>query len=331
MHISKRFLLNISFILLLLLMFLYPIPTIKGASGGLLLWFNTILPNLLPFIIVSNIIMKLNITDYICRFFRPLFKRIFKVSQNGCYPIIIGLMSGYPLGGKTCSDMVALNKISKSEGQYLLALCNNASITYIINYIGITTLKVPSLQYVMLGIIYLSSFLSSIISNRIFHLQWDSSLHNDMEDLKQKKEKKPFNFRETIDDSIMNGFEVITKIGGYIMLFSVISHILIIASQMDHLNLSPLLLTIINYLKLLVIGTLEITTGTYFIGAANITFKAKFLLIMTITAFGGMSSLAQTYSVLNHSNLSIKIYIKTKIMNAVITSIISYCYLLIFF
>ena len=327
MYISKRFFLNSGFILFLLLMFLYPIPSIKGASSGLLLWFNTILPNLLPFIIVSNIIMKLNITDYICGFFRPLFKRIFKVSQDGCYPIIIGLMSGYPLGAKTSGDMVALNKISKSEGQFLLALCNNASITYMINYIGITTLKTPSLQYIILGILYLSSFISSMLSKKIFHLKWDSSLRT----VNTPREKKSFNFRETIDDSIMNGFEVITKVGGYIMLFSVLSHILITISQTDNLNISPFLLIIIKYSKLLLLGILEITTGTYFIGAANIPFQAKFLLIVVITAFGGLSSLAQTYSVLNHSNLSIKIYIKTKIMNAAIAFIISCCYIFLIF
>lgn len=310
-------------------MFIYPIATIKGATSGLLLWFNTVLPNLLPFIIVSNIIIKLNITDYICNVFRPVFEKIFKVSRNGCYPIIIGLMSGYPLGAKTCGDMVTLKKISKAEGQYLLALCNNASITYIINYIAITTLKEPSLQYVILGIIYMSSFVSSLLSLKIFHLQWDISAHNDMQQ-QSSHIKKAFNFREIIDNSIMNGFEVITKVGGYIILFSVISYIMITITSTDNLNAPPFILEIIKFTRLFIMGILEITTGTYLIGGANISFHAKFLLIVTITALGGFSSLAQTYSVLHQSNLSIKIYIKTKIMNAVIASIISYCYILIF-
>lgn len=330
MHISKRLLLNISMVLLLIFMFLFPIATIKGATSGLLLWFNTILPNLLPFIIVSNIIIKLNITDYICMFFNPIFKKIFKVSKNGCYPIIMGLMSGYPIGAKTCADMVSMNKISKSEGQYLLSLCNNASITYITSYIAITILKMPSMQYIILGIIYLSAFISSNISKKVFHLDWNSSSNLEINKLENKIIKKPFNFRETIDNSIMNGFEVITKIGGYIILFSVISHIIITLTSTNNGFASPIIITIIKHTRLLIMGILEITTGTYLIGAANVTFNTKFLLIIMITAFGGFSSLAQTYSVLHHSNLSIKMYIKTKIMNAVVASIISYCYILIF-
>lgn len=329
MHISKRLLLNISFVLFLIFMFLFPIATMKGATSGLLLWFNTILPNLLPFIIVSNIIIKLNITDYICVFFSPLFKKIFKVSKNGCYPIIMGLMSGYPLGAKTCADMVTMNKISKSEGQFLLSLCNNASITYIISYVAITTLKMPSMQYTILGILYLSTFISSVISKKIFHLNWNTS-YLEMNQSESKSKNKPFNFRETIDDSIMNGFLVITKIGGYIILFSVISHIIVTVSSTNHLIAPPIIFAIIKYARLLVMGILEITTGTYLIGASNLTFNAKFILIIMITSFGGLSSLAQTYSVLHPSNLSIKLYIKTKIMNAVIAFIISYFYILIF-
>ena len=41
-------------IFLFILMLLFPQDAFKGASAGLLLWFHTVLPTLLPFIILSN-------------------------------------------------------------------------------------------------------------------------------------------------------------------------------------------------------------------------------------------------------------------------------------
>lgn len=335
MHLSKKVVFNIFLILLLIFMFIFPIPTIKGATSGLLLWFNTILPTLLPFMIVSNIIIKLNITDYICVIFNPLFKRLFAVSKNGCYPIVMGLMSGFPIGAKTSADMVNSGKISKSEGQYLMSLCNNASITYISSYIVISTLKIPSLQYPILAIIFISTFLSSFLSKKIYHLKWESNSNssqnsNTTKETKETKKKKPFDFHDVFDLSIMDGFEVITKVGGYIILFSIIAHIIILITSADYLTLPPILSESIKYLRLLLVGTLEITTGTYLIGISKLTLPTKLILITMITSFGGLSSLAQTYSVINQSNLSIKLYIKTKLMNAGIAFIISYLYILIF-
>lgn len=317
------------FICILIIMFLYPIPTMKGATSGLLLWFHTILPTLLPFLILSNIIISLDITSYVSSLFHPLLKKVFHVSKNGSYPIVMGLLSGFPMGAKTCADMVFHKKISKEEGQYLLALTNNPSITYLVSYVAITTLKITKYPYIFVILLYLSSIISAFLLKKFAHLHWDYKdkgrhITSCSIPLEQKAKPKLYN---TVDRGIMNAFETITNIGGYIILFSIFSHIIVELTNTFLPLLPTYLSSPLHYITLFLVGSLEITTGTFLIGIDTISFPIKFLLIVGFSGWGGLSSLAQTYSVIRGSSLSIKLYIITKIMNAIIASIISVLYL----
>lgn len=317
--------LRIFFISFLILMFLFPTPTMKGATSGLLLWFHTILPTLLPFIILSNIIIQLDITSYVSSLFYPLFKRLFHVSRNGSYPVVMGLMSGFPIGAKTCADMVSHKKISKEEGQYLLTLTNNASIAYLVSYAAVTSLHITDRPYILVIILYISSFISSIIYKQITHLRWSKTNNNIRIHSQARATSKLHN---TLDTSIMNGFETITNIGGYIILFSILSHIIVEITNTFLIVLPQHFNIIFHYVTLFLVGSLEITTGTFLIGIDNLPFSIKFVVIAGLTAFGGLSCLAQTYSVIRGTELSIKPYIIVKIMNAVIASIISILYII---
>ena len=78
---------------------------------------------------------------YIGKLLYPLLNFFFKVTINGAYIILVGFLSGYPLGAKVIGEMVSSGNISKAEGKYLITFCNNTSISFLINYIICTCLK----------------------------------------------------------------------------------------------------------------------------------------------------------------------------------------------
>lgn len=300
-----------SIITLIFLVFLFILPydSINGAKKGLLLWFNIVLPTLLPFIIVSNIIVSLHLTSFFSTVLYPIFRVIFKISKDGCYPIVIGLLSGYPVGAKCCGDLVKSRRISVDEGQYLLSICNNASPIFIISFIAIGSLKLENYKYYFLFIIIISSVINSFIY-RFLHKNWFLNKTN-CKLIIQETAPETSSFSQLLDDTILNAFEVMTKIGGYIIIFSIIAEII---SKLQITNTS---------IKLIMIGILEVTTGINHIATTNIELSKKIVLIITLTTFGGISSIAQTKSVVNNTGLSIRTYIIYKIFNAVIACILS--------
>ena len=144
---NKSKLLKGFILIFFILMFLFPFSSYKGASSGLMLWFINVLPTLLPFIIVSNLMIRLNITGKISGLLYPVIGKLFRVSPSGCYPILIGFLSGLPMGAKVVADLASEKKIDRKESHFLLSMCNNASPIFIMSFIAINQLKMPILRF----------------------------------------------------------------------------------------------------------------------------------------------------------------------------------------
>ena len=73
---------GILFAYLVIVFFVFSPETVcQGAKTGLLLWFQTVLPALLPFMIVSGFFVKKNITDSINKMAAPFFTEMFHISR----------------------------------------------------------------------------------------------------------------------------------------------------------------------------------------------------------------------------------------------------------
>lgn len=315
---------KIGILLFLILILTFPISALQGAKQGLLLWFHTVLPTLLPFIILSNLIIRLKITNYLSKLLYPIFHFLFGVSYGGCYPVLIGFLSGIPVGAKSVAELVKDKSISLKEGQFLLGLCNNASPMFIMSYIAISQLKLPNLRYILLAILYGSAIVASILYFKLldklpnlFKKPYDSSLSIMNYEPNENSYNKRFDF-SLLDSSIMDGFEVITKVGGYIILFSIPAKIITDLFSGD------------NVFILFLIGILEITTGINSLSESVLNQETKIVLITMLTAFGGLSGLAQTKSVINDTRLLLGTYIKVKLLQMLIAFIIIFAYVKLF-
>lgn len=317
-------------VLFLIIMIIFPKASFEGASSGLLLWFHNVLPNLLPFIIISNLLIRLNVSKQISELFYPILGKLFHVSKDGCYPIIIGFLSGIPIGAKTTADLVSVNKITKKEGQFLISLCNNASPMFIMGYISITQLKLPYIKYALFLIIYISAVISAfifryfvsdhkpILQAASLSINRQNPYDNRSTPVNVTSKETHFSF-EILDETIMNGFDVITKIGGYIILFSILAHIINEVGSET------------SYIKPFIMGMIEITNGISQVCQTDMSNYVKIVLVAVLTSFGGLSGMAQTKSVLGESGLSICSYLIVKLINIVVTFLLTLSYVILFY
>lgn len=314
----KKIIITAATLSFLALLLLFPTIALKGAKSGLLLWFETVLPTLLPFLIISNFIMQFRITDCLTSFLSPVVGKLLGISNAGCYPMLIGMLSGYPVGAKACSDLVKSGQISREEGQFLLCFCNNASPMFIISFITIQCLQRENKGFLVLLIIYSSGFLTACMyrltccrkksSQKTVQEHTITTAHIQEEPCRLS----PFT---VLDNTILNAFIILTKVGGYIILFSILAEIVL------HLSIIP------ADIRYFIIGFLEITTGTAAIGISGFPFTKKIVLINALTAFGGLSSHAQTFSVIMHSGLSMKKYFVFKCVNACFAAILTFFFI----
>lgn len=301
------------------MMLMFPQAVVTGAGKGLLLWFQVVLPTLLPFIIISNLLIQTHAVNYIAKATAPLFCRFFRVSEYGSFAILTGFMCGYPMGSKVTGDLLRCGKISRAEGSYLLSFCNNTSPMFIISYVLIQNLKqedlfIPSLV-ILMGAPILCSFIFRRAMPNLF-------LERPVRTYHRESKSCPETFVSAgqeglVDHCIMNGFETITKVGGYIMLFSII------------IEIGSLLPFSSAALNSLFFPSLEITNGIRNLCAGALSQAEKFVLCLSLTSFGGWCSIAQTQCMIQGTGLSIFPYIIQKLITAGVTSLLCILYLVI--
>ena len=96
---------------------LFPEETVKAAALGLNLWYEKMLPTLLPFSILSYIFIQSGILDGLAGALHRFLKHVFPVSSAGIYPLAAGLLFGFPMGSKITADLVKAGKMTWEEAR----------------------------------------------------------------------------------------------------------------------------------------------------------------------------------------------------------------------
>lgn len=309
----KRNFMPFLLILLFLMMLSNPTETFRGASEGLLLWFQTVLPTLLPFLIITNLLVATNTMHYMTQIVSPVLSPVFQTSSSGTFAIISGFLCGYPMGAKVTSDLLKNGKIQKEEASYLLSFCNNTSPIFLMNYVVLQKIGKDSLLFPSLCILLLPPFLLSFLF-RFFYQK--KQKRTNIVSPKHSILETSVSFRfELLDEAIMGGFEIITKVGGYIILFSVF---------LTLLKEFPIQNELWNHLLL---PSLEVTNGVSMLSTSGLLFPIRYSLILGLVAFGGICAIAQTNCILNGTGLSLIPYIIEKLITAIVTSLLAFCYI----
>ena len=341
---SRRHIITIPILILFLCMLSFPQTVFAGASYGLLLWFRHVLPTLLPYMILISILIRTPALHWICRITAPFLCPFLGTSYYGTFAVLTGFLCGYPMGAKTTSDLLDAHKISRSEASYLLSFCNNTSPAFILSYVVIQNLKNESLSVPFLLILTLAPLILSFVFRlfyqppehlRLFSQMIPTSSSTASQTLKagvSDSFAKPFsnrlsesssvssgNLSESLsgnffDQCIMNAFESITKVGGYMMLFSILIQLL--ASVLPDTMFS-----------LFLYSSLEISTGIRLLASSALYTGQKIILCAALTSFGGWCCIAQTYSMVSGNHLPFLPYIAEKLATALVTSLLISAYI----
>ena len=310
---SRRHFLTIPILIFFLCMLSFPQTVFTGASYGLVLWFRHVLPTLLPYMILINVLICTPALHWICRITSTFLCPLLGTSYYGTFAVLTGFLCGYPMGAKTTSDLLNVNKISRSEASYLLSFCNNTSPAFILSYVVAQNMKERNLCIPFFLILTFTPLMLSFIF-RLFYRLPESSCF-----FPQVTPGSFSNPSESISDSfldrcILNAFESVTKVGGYMMMFSVLIQLL--ASVLPN-----------TIFSLLLYSSLEISTGIRLLFSSALYTTEKIILCAFLTSFGGWCCIAQTYSMISSSQLPILPYITAKLVTALVTSLLISAYI----
>lgn len=285
-------------------MIILPKECITSASQGLMLCFNVIIPSLFPFIICAKIIIKSGLAKSMGRIFEPVMRPLFNVPGCGSFPFIIGILSGYPLGAKCAIDLYENNCCSKAEAERLICFCNNSGPLFIMGSVGIGILGSKSAGVCL----YIAHILSALTVGIIF------SFYKRTEkcDFKNRKVKSKETKTDLFPSSVKESVDLILYVCGFVIFFSVLLKILSTFITIK----SPIL-------KGLLYGFFEMVNGINNINLISDT-SLKLILISAVTAWGGVSVIMQVSGVIGNTDISKKVFIFAKIIQAFFASVYTF-------
>ena len=297
-----RLLLTVVSLYLVSLLLCYPSKALGYAFTGVTLWFQKMIPALLPFMILSGIMIRLDLTAQFTCFLHPVLHRIFGTSKNGSYTILMGFLCGFPMGARIVGELYSSSRISRQEASYLLAFCNNIGPIYFLSYV-IPSLRLTTsalLLFAMYGIPLCYGVLLRI-AGRLPDFDAPHMASAPSALAGASLDRNASVLFTAIDSSIVSGLIGIAKLGGYMVFFNLLN---ILWAPLPRHN---------STLSSLGSCILEITSG---IGQSD---PSCALSVLVLLPFGGLSCIAQTYSMISDTDLSISGYVFHKVLQTFLT------------
>lgn len=302
----KHRLIGICITIFIIYCIVFPRGMALGVVNGLSLWYHNVLPTLLPFSIFSYIIIQSNLYHAIFSKLNRSFWNNSLFDANLLYPLLFGYFFGFPIGAKLMADLYETGQITSHRLSQYVAVCTQFGPAFIINYIGHAQLKDQIPSSLLLLSIYSPSVVLFVITVIKDSLCISSGTHNLQLQQKEPASRSYINFK-IIDTGIINGFETMLRIAGYIVIFSILSNGLQQISG-NH-----------GILSLIVTGLLEVTTGVNQLVLAKLPIKVVFCAICGIVSFGGLCGLFQVKAIMKHCPFITTTYLKTKLLCATVS------------
>ncbi len=311
----KKLLYTCCFLLLTCLILTNSQKSMYYAMNGLQLWYTKMIPALLPFMILSGIMIRLRLTEGFASILHPVVGPVYRVQKNVTYAMIMGFLCGFPMGARVTCDLLDRKLINNKEAGFLLAFCNNIGPVYFIGFV-LPLLNRSLVFPYLIGMYGLPLIYGLILRYTVYSdLQSDSVQTSGME--LSAASYNSFSLLEQIDEAVASGIQSILKLGGYMIFFNLLQlgPDCLVASLTSFDSLPCSLITFLNKIPALLAPVFEITGGLGILG------ERLPLCSLLLLSFGGLSCVAQTYSIIKDSELSIHSYVTHKLALTVITAI----------
>ena len=111
---------------------LFPTQSAQAARDAMSLCFQTIIPSLFPFFVLSSLFISCGAANGLSHALRGVMRPLFGLSGAGASALTLGLLGGYPVGVRTVIELFTSDALSRKEAERLLGFCNNAGPGFIL-------------------------------------------------------------------------------------------------------------------------------------------------------------------------------------------------------
>ena len=343
-----------------MMLLLSPQVSVAAARKGMELWWNTVVPSLLPFFIFTDMLMAAGIHRTIGRELKRPVSFLLGVPGEAAFVFVSSILSGYPTGARLTAELRRSGSITQDQARDMLNFCSTSGPLFIVGAVGTGMLNDCRAGYMILAAHCTGAIVTGMIMNPGSLLnradKRNAALYSDVsynsrsyknESYKNeiytngkplkahkahKMEDAPAGVMQAASDAVLRSLKTIGMIGGFIIIFTIITEYAARAGDAAAIALasrapgaqtaaSAEIAEIIHYITTAVSGMLEMTVGCSRVcSMQEVGINIKTTLCAFLVSFGGLSVTAQTAGVLRGTDISMSHYIRAKLMHGLISA-----------
>lgn len=324
------------------LMLAYPDVSFRASLDGLKLWFEIVLPALLPFFAMADILMGLGVVHFMGALLEPVMRPLFRIPGVGAFAVAMGLAGGYPIGARITGELHRKGLCSRVESERLLAFANTADPLFIVGAVAVGMFGMPEIGAALIAAHYLGALVVGLVMRFSGRHERESPpqvknntpgspwgyLKRAVSELDRARQADGRTFGQLFGDTIRDTFAAMLFIGGCIMMFAVLSAILDAAGIMRYVT-GPLR-TVVALFGIdpdlttpLVHGFFETTLGSQSASAAAAPLVQRAMVASLVIGWSGLSVHSQVSVMILGTTIRMGPYMLARFLHGVAAAIIT--------
>lgn len=298
-------------ILVVIIMLAQPSVAFAAASDALSLWWQVVIPSLLPFFIISELLIALGIAGSLGRAFEPLMRPLFRLPGAASIGVALGFFSGFPTGAAIAASLRSKGEISREEGERMIAFTNNASLLYLRVSVATGILGMPGAGGLLIAVHYLGNLFIGLL------LRFCGKRHPD----KGSRYRPPASAEAVIPGRLLReaawkAASNIIIIGCFMLFFAVLARLLAASGLFQNISSRHG-----DLYAAIACGFWEMSLGVDATAAAFANPGAALPIIAALIGWGGISVQAQVAAMVAGTDIRIRLYLLSRLFHAALSYI----------
>lgn len=279
----------------LLIWFLVDAPVLRSAAlDALTLCAQSVVPALLPFFVVSDLLITLGFGSWLSPCFSGLMS-LYRLPGCAGSALLLGFVGGYPVGPRVTAELYRAGQLTRQEAERLLTFCNNSNPVFLISILGVSVFGSVQIGLFLWLIHLLSALLTGLFFQKgAVRCPWSAVPPSPVE----------ISFPSALAGALSRGGTAMLSICTCVVFFYVL--------------LTPLR-SCGGFTATLAIGLVEL----FSLSTRLTPDAAGFILAAGCIGWGGLSVLTQSAAVLADSGLSVRPLVLGKALQGLLSALLA--------